>query len=194
MQKADKKIHKYHPILFTIWAVLKKDGIRVPHHHEIYRRAKFEIEAAGAGVEIADHTGVPWSQHEKNWRDMLPKTRETFARSQILPFFRPAPMKTDMCDNVVSRETMCEHVGQIEDTPETIRELIARSLTSVSIPEDLTARPAPAPAPYPEIDTDNPDMKVLIAARERARRRIDTGQGVFIPDVAGFDVFPKNGG
>jgi hypothetical protein len=178
MQKANKKIHKYHPILFTIWACLKKDGIRVPHQDPIYRRAKLEIEAAGAGVDISNHTGVPWGQHEKNWRDMLPPTRETFARSQILPFFRPETRETDMCDNVVSRETMCDNVG--DTSPEQIRALIEQSLASVTGPkaEPLSlsetpsdASPASAPASnYPDVDMSDPTMQLLVEMRDKVRR------------------------
>lgn len=177
MQKANKKIHKYHPILFTIWAVLKKDGIRVPHQDPIYRRAKFEIEAAGAGVELANHTGVPWGQHEKNWRDMLPPTRETFARSQILPFFRPATSESDMCDNVVSRETMygdvCATSGVASSSPEQIRALIEQSLASVTPPE---ASPAPA-SNYPDVDMSDPTMRLLVEMRDKVRRArgVNTG-------------------
>jgi len=197
MQKANKKIHKYHPILFTIWAVLKKDGIRVPHQDPIYRRAKFEIEAAGAGVELAaNHTGVPWGQHEKNWCDMLPPTRETFCRSQILPFFRPKTRETDMCDNVVSRETMCDNVGATSgvasSSPQQIRALIKQSLASVTGPkaEPLSlsetrsgakplslsetppdASPASAPASnYPDVDMSDPTMQLLIEMRDKVRR------------------------
>ena len=177
MQKANKKNHKYHPILFTIWAVLKKDGVRVPHQDPIYRRAKFEIEAAGAGVELANHTGVPWGQHEKNWRDMLPRTRETFARSQILPFFRTATREIDMCDNVVSRETMCENVGATSGVASSsqIRALIEQSLASVTPPE---ASPAPAPASnYPDVDMSDPTMRLLVEMRDKVRRArgVNTG-------------------
>lgn len=176
-KKHIKKSYKYHPILFTLWCVLKKDGIRIPAADPVYTRAKLEIEAAGAGVEIANHTGVPWPQYEKSWREMLPKTRETFAKSQILPRFRSEP---DMCDNVVSRETMCGHVGYErggnrcppEETPEQIRSLITQSLESVSLP----VAPSPTPAPYPDIDLDDPDMKLLAGLRDRSRARgVDTG-------------------
>lgn len=173
MQKPDKKIHQYDPILFTLWIVLKKSGVRIPHQDPVYRRAKFEIAAAAAGVEIPNPTGVPWNQYGAVWREMAKNTRESFAKSQILPFFA----SRSECGNVVSRETMCEHVGvrntPTEEDPSQIRELIARSLEKVELP---APPPRPAPAPYPEIDLNDPAMRLLVETRDRvARGRINAG-------------------
>ena len=82
-----------------------------------------------------------------------------------------------MCDNVVSRETMCENVGATSGVASSsqIRALIEQSLASVTPPE---ASPAPAPASnYPDVDMSDPTMRLLVEMRDKVRRArgVNTG-------------------
>lgn len=161
-----KKIYKYHPIVFTLWCVLTK--AKAPDRRNLLNRAEIELKAASAGVELRNHTGVPWEQYSRQWRDMLPPVRESFARSQILPKLRGAVEVTGF-NPVSPPDPPPGEVPQEVATPAEIRELIEQSMKSPPPP----AAPKPPPSPPAEMSLDSRELLIL----ERARR-VAGGRGV----------------
>lgn len=152
--KGGSKKYNWHPVVFSILRVLTK--AQATDKWQIVNRAKFECEALSVGAHLSNPIGVPWELYERQWRDMTKPMREQFVRTQILPVFR---QENTLSHNVVSRETLCDDVGQNED----IRAIIEQSIASVRMPK----KSAETPRNYPEIDENDPVMRELIALRDK---------------------------
>jgi hypothetical protein len=174
MHKGDsnKKVYRYHPIVFTLFCCLTK--LKAPDRRVLIDRAEIEIKAASSGVVISNHTGIPWEQYSRQWRDMLPPVRESFARSQILPRLRSqcsGDGEVPRPDGEVPRPIGPPHCAV--DQPSSpadqkkIRELIRQSLVqSESPPAAGSVSSAP-----PQTLLQGGELEVLLLARARARSR-----------------------
>lgn len=74
-------------VLFSIGCVLDKlTGVHRRDRKAARARAKCELEAGGAGVEILNHSGVDWDYWVKRWGDIWPvEARESIAGREIVP-------------------------------------------------------------------------------------------------------------
>lgn len=166
-----------HSVLLTLWVMLRNTDV------ELFDRARTEVAALEAGRIPEESSGVPWEDYERNWTDMAPEMRETFATTQILPRLRggrlPAPPPAEMAAP--------EPKTDPTESTEEIRRKILRSLKG-----QLPPTPSP-PTPEPDVDLIADDLAVLLAARARCRARgIDREERVLVPDVSGVDIFSQH--
>ena len=148
-----------HPVMLTLWCMFKGSPDMT-----LFDIAKREVQALEAHQTPDELSGVPWEDLERNWDDMIPSVRESYAKSQIIPALRgessPAP------------ETWSPSPPPPDEPPATdeerdaIRRLIEASIESTSIPDE----PAPAPAPAVSL-LDDEQTRLLLDARARARAR-----------------------
>lgn len=157
------KKHRYHPIVFTLWCLLTK--VKAPDRQNLVNRAELEIKAHSAGVEISNHTGIPWEQYERNWRDMLPPVRESFARSQIVPRLRQSPPRD--VHQPTSNSAIPTDMPQ--ESKEDIQRLIRESLSCPPQGQDMP--PHVEPVPVVDCVLGSRDRAVLEHARKVARAR-----------------------
>ncbi|MDD5061437.1 MAG: hypothetical protein PHN44_04040 [Candidatus Marinimicrobia bacterium] len=140
-----------HPVLFSLMCVLKaqKDRDRAL----IISRARWEIDAGRAGIEIPGHSGVEWDR--PSWQEMPFAHREQVIRNEILPVLRQKPENQS---NSVS-ELISAMIGQEEAVqyrePEIRYQVVqaARELPKI------------------QIDLPKDDLDILVAARNRAMQK-----------------------
>lgn len=123
--KKSAKKQKYHPIVYTLMCVLPMG----PDRSKMLDLARREI-ATGT----AETSGVDWTHFTRLWPalDPLPGgRRETTAKREIVPLLYRAIDTTTGGDNS-KRDSI---VPPRHETVEDIRELIGRSLLSVSVDE-----------------------------------------------------------
>jgi len=139
-------------------------------------RAKCELEAIAAGVELVNPSGVDWTYWEKRFAEMSIAVRENTAKREIVPMLlgKPAivpssePKKNDRCEPFPPNDSF-------EGVPaDEIRAVRKQLEAAFSLPEKKA--PAPAPAEMaPAADMPADELEVLLAARARARARVDCG-------------------
>ncbi len=140
-----------HPVLFSLMCVLKaqKDRDRAL----IISRARWEIDAGRAGIEIPGHSGIEWDR--PSWQEMPFSHREQVIRNEILPVLRQKPENQS---NSVS-ELISAMIGQEEAVqyrePEIRYQVVqaARELPKI------------------QIDLPKADLEILVAARNRAMQK-----------------------
>lgn len=145
-----------HPVMLTLWCLLKGSPDMT-----LFDRAKREVKALQAHQTPEELSGVPWEDLERNWDDMIPAVRESYTKSQILPALRgessPAPSPRPLPPSGSPPPSTPEQAKEI-------RRLIEESIASTSIS-------APAPAECPENNLEDEGLRILLAARDRARAR-----------------------
>ncbi len=141
-----------HPVLFSLMCVLKaqKDRDRAL----IISRARWEIDAGRAGIEIPGHSGIDWDR--SSWQEMPHTHREQVIRNEILPVLRKNPENQS---NSVS-ELISAMIGQDEAVQ--YREPEIRYQMVVQKAREL---------PKVQIDLPKDDLEILVAARNRAMQR-----------------------
>jgi len=142
-------------------------------------RAKCELEAIGAGVELVNPSGVDWAYWEKRFAEMPIAVRELTAAREIIPLLigrkskAPAPSASPS-----SPETADSAPVSAEDIRRARKAIEERfSLPGKQSPVEIadpTKGLSPATAPV-AVDMAREDLEVLIAARDRARSRVDCG-------------------
>lgn len=162
-------------VLFSIGCVLAKlEGVHRRDRKAARARAKCELEAAAAGVDILNHSGVDWEYWEKRWGDIWPvEARESVAGREIVPLLLPGG---------VDRMPKATPPPPIQEAPapkppvdspsaEEIRKVRLSLEAAFSLPSS-----APAPASSmeastedekPEVTLDRSDLAILEAARAR---------------------------
>lgn len=166
MHKGGSKKYRFHPIVFTLWCYLTKT--KAPDRRALVDRADLEIRAAGAGVVVANPTGVPWQQYAAQWRDMLPPVRESFAGSQIVPLLRGALPVGDRSSGrpVPPPELEDSSPASSEEIRELIRLSLSPSRSSVG-----ARQVAPAPENNDRSKLSKCELELLCRARDRGRAR-----------------------
>lgn len=176
--RATKK-NRRNPVLFSVLMVLRSALDLHPRDRRSARaRAEIESRSDGAGVELVNPSGVDWAYWSKRWEDMPIAIRETTVKREILPRLlgrhEPPPPLPDRVSGAAPPppESCAEQL-----TAEQIRSVCEALEASVSV--SSTSRPAAEethdPRAYPEIDPTDPDMALLITARDRARARAVNG-------------------
>jgi hypothetical protein len=141
-------------------------------------RARCELEASAAGVELVNPSGIDWAYWEKRFLDMTIPVRENTAAREIVPLLfgkpvspsEPKPVSPSEPKPVSPSETICEPMG-----PEDIRAIRKKLEAAFSLPvPEKKAPPAPAEI-APAADMTAAELEVLLAARDRTRRRVDCG-------------------
>ena len=154
-------------VLFSIGCVLDKlTGVHRRDRKAARARAKCEMEARRAGVDILNHSGVDWDYWEKRWGDIWPvEARESVARREIVPLLlggdcsTPEPIAPPVQSAAADTET--------HPTPPSADEIRAmrESLEErFSLP---SSRQTPGPSPSPAVSLDQSELAILMAARNR---------------------------
>lgn len=129
-------------------------------------RAQCEVQALAGGVELLNPSGVDWKYWRDRWEEMAISARESTIRREILPLLLGRPTPPSPAELTITNPPAPELPAEPAATPEEIRAIREALEEGVTLPEES----APAPAPYPEIDADDPEMRVLLEARDRCRR------------------------
>ena len=168
---SQKTSRRKNPVLFSVVIVLSKMAMHRADRRAARARAEIELKAAVAGVELINPSGVDWAYWEKRWPELSIPVRETVASREIVPRLLGR-------DRVVAGEL--EHQEQLEHqvvgtesnppTEEEIRRVIADLESKFSVPNEKASARAPT-AGYPEVDANDPEMQLLIEARNRTRSR-----------------------
>lgn len=160
------------PVLFSLVAVLAAAaGVHRCDRRAARARAEVEIKAAVAGVELVNPSGVDWGYWSKRWAEMPIAVRESTIRREILPLLLGREPEPAAAAPVVEA---FEAAPAETPTAADIRSARIALEKAVSLPPPAIPEPAAAAA-YPEIDTNDPEMRLLLAARERTRARAVNG-------------------
>lgn len=132
-------------------------------------RARCEIDALAAGLELVNPSGVDWPYWSKRWGELAIEVRESTIRREILPLLlgRTTPPPP------IPESLPCPEIPELPTEPApTAEEVRAARLAleerfSIPVVDDSP----PPSAEYPEIDPTDPEMALLLAARDRARAR-----------------------
>lgn len=171
---------KKNPVLFSVDKAIEK---MVGRTHRADRtsaraRARCEVAALAAGVALVNPSGVDWEYWASRWQNLSVAVREATASREIVPLLfgiSADPVKSSESDKLDSvevedRETESPTVEEIRDVRKRLEEkfslpAIDRSPATVSHDK----------MDYPEVDESDPDMRILLQARARARARVDGG-------------------
>lgn len=169
--KGPKEKPRKNPVLFSLVMVLAASrGMHRIDRRTCRARAEIEIKAAGAGVGLVNPSGVDWEYWARHWEEMPIAVRETTIRREILPLLlgrapEPVPAAVPVVEAFEELPRECP-------TAEDFRAARLALEKSVSLPVPSSPEPVAAAA-YPEIDTNDPEMRLLLAARDRARARVN---------------------
>jgi hypothetical protein len=157
-------------------------------------RAKCELEASAAGVELVNPSGVDWSYWEKRFAEMPIAVRELTAAREIIPLLigRKGVLSSPELSTPVSKvpppsaPSSSPETNDLGNSDPVSAEDIRRARKALeerfSLPgkqspveiADSTKVISPATAPV-AVDMSSKDLEVLIAARDRARSRVNCG-------------------
>jgi len=134
------------------------------------------VYALAAGIALVNPSGVDWGYWAKRWSEFSVKVRESTIAREILPKLLPGLSgKYVGTGQFVERPeqlggTAPEQLGA-PPTTEEIKRVIADLESKFSIPKEI----APRIENYPEVDASDPEMQLLLDARERCRSRCVNG-------------------
>jgi DNA-binding transcriptional ArsR family regulator len=186
-QESGQKIHRYHPIVYTLMCLLNRQG--APDRKALLRRAEGEIALEASGLEVVNHSGIPWEQYERAWREMSVATREPFAAAEIVPRLREAinPRPDEPLDDVgelghdqsdagVELEQLVGNLGALRDVGTAVSAppptWAPRWFLGPSGPdEEGLSTPTPPPPDAGVNLLDDETRAILERARERCRAR-----------------------
>jgi hypothetical protein len=170
--KAPTDKTRKNPVLFSLVMVLAAArGIHRADRRACRARAEIEIKAAGAGVGLVNPSGVDWDYWARNWEEMPIAVRESTVRREILPLLLgrggPEPTAAPIVEAF-------EELPTDNPTAEDIRAARVALEKALSLPMPSSSpEPKQEPAAYPEIDRGDPEMRLLLAARDRCRARVN---------------------
>lgn len=159
-----------HAVLFSLGCVLGTLSEIHPADRRVARaRAECEVKALAGGVELLNPSGVDWEYWSTKWNEMAVAARESTIRREILPWLLGQPLEGDTSSEKLSPPELDRpQVARIDPaTPEEIR--AALEALDQSLTPEPTLPAAAAATEYPDVDTSDPDMALLIAARDRCR-------------------------
>jgi hypothetical protein len=132
-------------------------------------RAKCELEAIEAGVELVNPSGVDWRYWEKRFVEFTIPVRETTAAREIVPLLLGKPS---------TQKSNTRRGGPVNEMTSTITaEDIskARKLLEERIGLPTVEKPSAPVLDVDAIDMNAGDLEILLEARNRARARVNCG-------------------
>ena len=98
-QSGSKK-HLHNPIVYSLFRLLTRT--KAEDRQALVKRAEAEIAADEVGLEVANHSGVPWEHFARTWKELTVPCREPFAAAEIVPRLRDAinPRPDEPLDDV----------------------------------------------------------------------------------------------
>ena len=116
-----------------------------------------------AGIEIINHSGIDWAYWERRWKDFSIDVRESTVKREILPLLFPGGYRSARAEIPSPTVTAPVQEPITKDQIKKIRKEIEAKITlPIAAPkqnENLL-----------ELEIDD-DMRILIAARDRCRRK-----------------------
>jgi len=181
---SQKTSRRKNPVLFSVVIVLSKMAMHRADRRAARARAEIELKAAVAGVELINPSGVDWAYWEKRWPELSIPVRETVASREIVPRLlgryqvvagevEHQVVAGELEHQVVAGELEHEVVGTESNPPteEEIRRVIADLESKFSVPKEKAPARAPSVEDYPDVDAEDPEMQLLLEARDRCRSR-----------------------
>ena len=137
-----------HPVLYSLMCVLKAQ--KALDRALIISRARWEIDAGRAGIDIPGHSGIDWDR--PSWQEMPRTHREQVIRNEILPVLRKKPENqsnsvSELISAIIGQE------GAVQYREPEIRYQIVHAAREL---------------PNVQIDLPKADLDILVAARNRA--------------------------
>jgi hypothetical protein len=167
---------KRNAVLFSLGVVLAAGDLHRTDRRAARARARCELDALAAGLELLNPSGVDWPYWSKRWGEMGIAVRESTIRREILPLLLGRPTPPPPIREPLPAPELPELPTVPAPTAEEVRAARLALEERFSIPAEASPPPAaPAAAEYPEIDPSDPEMALLLAARERARARAVNG-------------------
>lgn len=169
---------KKNAVLFSLGCVLSIVGnLHRTDRKAARARADCEVKAIAGGVELVNPSGVDWAYWDQRWPDMPIAVRESTIRREILPLLlgRPTPPPAIPATSPPPEELEELAAAEPPPTAEQIRAVREALEERFTLPRESNPAPAPAPANYPEVDASDPDLRLLLEARERCRSRCVNG-------------------
>lgn len=160
-------------VLFSLGCVLSVVGdLHRADRRAARARADCEVKALAGGVELVNPSGVDWAYWEKRWGEMSIAVRESTIHREILPLLlgRSTPPPAIPATSPPPEELEELAAAEPSPTAEQIRSVREALEERFTLPRESNPAPAPA-ANYPEVDASDPDMRLLLEARERCRAR-----------------------
>jgi hypothetical protein len=190
---SQKTSRRKNPVLFSVVIVLSKMAMHRADRRAARARAEIELKAAVAGVELINPSGVDWAYWEKRWPELSIPVRETIASREIVPRLlgrdQVVAGELEQLEHEQLEQLEHEQLEQLEHeqheqlehevigaeftspTQEEIRRVLADLESKFSIPKEKAPARVPTEDGYPEVDARDPEMQLLIEARNRTRSR-----------------------
>jgi hypothetical protein len=168
-----KKKHKKNPVLFSVDKALEKMTSRT---HRADRtaaraRARCEVAALAAGIALVNPSGIDWAYWDSRWSDLSVPVREATAAREIVPLLLGNRCPVEQLGALEDQMPQTQSSSSIKPpTAAEIREMREQLESKLSLDDQA---PAPDGArKYPDVDESDPDMKILVQARDRVRAAI----------------------
>lgn len=183
---SQKTSRRKNSVLLSVVIVLSKMAMHRADRRAARARAEIELKASVAGVELINPSGVDWAYWEKRWPELSIPVRETVASREIVPRLlgRDQVVAGELEHQVATGELEHEQLEQVEQlehevigaestspTQEEIRRVLDDLESKFSIPKEKAPARVPTEDGYPEVDASDPEMQLLIEARNRTRSR-----------------------
>ena len=168
-----KSYRRKNPVLFSVIMVLSKMEMHRTKRRTARARAEIESKACTAGVELINPSGVDWAYWEKRWSEFSVPVRETVAAREIIPCL----LGVKQLSSAGVKQLSSAGGEQLSSAPTTeeIRRVLADLESKFSMPREKAPALESGIENYPEVDETDPDMKILLQARARARARTVNG-------------------
>jgi hypothetical protein len=192
-----KSYRRKNPVLFSVIMVLSKMEMHRTERRTARARAEIESKACTAGVELINPSGVDWAYWEKRWSEFSIPVRETVAAREIIPCLLGVKQLSSAGGEQLSSaggeqlssaggeqlasaggEQLSSAGGEQRSsapTTEEIRRVLADLESKFSMPREKAPALESGIENYLEVDETDPEMKILLQARARARARTVNG-------------------
>jgi hypothetical protein len=171
-QKTSRR--KKNAVLFSLGCVLSVvEGIHRADRRVARYRADCEVKALAGNVELVNPSGVDWAYWEKRWGEMSIAVRENTIHREILPLLLGRSTPPLAIPATSSPPKALDELAATEPSPtaEQIRAVRKALEERFTLPRESNPGPVPTATNYPEVDSSDPDMRLLLEARDRCRSR-----------------------
>lgn len=171
----NNKQRRHNAVWTSVTIVLGKMRMYRRDRKAARARAKCEIAAMAAGVGIVNPSGVDWAYWQKRWEEMPIEARESTARREIVPLLLS---RGDSNADPIAPPPDCVNTASTPIPPEDIRAVREQLEAALSLPDEqkktVAAIETTGSTPG-AVTVEDDDLKVLLAARDRARARVNCG-------------------
>jgi hypothetical protein len=166
--RANNKNRRSNPVFFTIdrYVVPKLKNLIHSEKRAIRARAKCEISALEAGIEILNPSGIDWAYWQKRWEEFSNDVKESTARRELIPLLLPSTVKNSPI--VTDVEPTNVEPTNVEPTNPVPAYEIRRFREFLEGKNEKKEPAKPAPEPQP-VNLDSKTLAFLTAAKIKCR-------------------------